>query len=76
MCLAASGHPSYLRAEHEVAAEALAMRMVAMADAMAIRRETVEHPSPTIKAWMGCHPLPVQGIESRPHGDEPACPGV
>ena len=41
------------RGEHESLIEALTARMEAIGGAMAIRRETVEHPLATIKAWMG-----------------------
>jgi transposase len=40
------------RREHENIVEAMRARMEAIG-AMAIRRETVEHPFSTIKAWMG-----------------------
>lgn len=41
------------RWEHEAILDALAARMAAMGNAMAVRRETAEHPFATIKAWMG-----------------------
>jgi transposase len=41
------------RWEHEAVLDALAKRMEAMGNAMAIRRETAEHPFATIKTWMG-----------------------
>ena len=41
------------RWEHEAVLDALAERMAAMGNAMAVRRETAEHPFATIKTWMG-----------------------
>jgi transposase len=41
------------RWEHEAVLDALAARMEAMGNAMAVRRETAEHPFATIKTWMG-----------------------
>src|SRR5688572_15779735 len=41
------------RWEHEAVLDALAKRMAAMGNAMAVRRETAEHPFATIKTWMG-----------------------
>lgn len=41
------------RWEHESVLEAMKLRLKLKADAMRIRRQTVEHPFGTIKAWMG-----------------------
>ena len=41
------------RWEHEAVLDALAARMEKMGNAMAVRRETAEHPFATIKTWMG-----------------------
>lgn len=41
------------RWEHEDVLEAMKLRLKLKVDAMRIRRETVEHPFGTIKAWMG-----------------------
>jgi len=41
------------RWEHEYVLEAMKRRLKLKVDAMRIRRETVEHPFGTIKAWMG-----------------------
>ena len=55
---------------HEAVLDALAARMEAMGNAMAVRRETAEHPFANLD---GKNPLPVQGPEGRPDGDEPEC---
>ena len=60
------------RWEHEHLVEAMVARMEAI-DAMAIRRETAEHPFSTIKARMGGTPLPVQRPQGRENRNEPAC---
>ena len=39
--------------EHEGVLDAMQARLERMPDAMAIRRQTVEHPFGTLKAWMG-----------------------
>jgi transposase len=44
--------------------EALSVRMRAIGDAMAIRRETVEHPFATIKAWMGATHFLCKGLKA------------
>lgn len=41
------------RWEHEGVIDAMVARMKEIGDAMGIRRQTVEHPFGTIKAWMG-----------------------
>ena len=41
------------RWEHESVLEAMKLRLKVKGDAMRIRRQTVEHPFGTIKAWMG-----------------------
>lgn len=51
------------RWEHEHLVEAMAARMQAI-DAMAIRRETVEHPFSTIKAWMGATHFLCKGLKA------------
>ena len=44
------------RWEHEAALDRMQARLDRMPDAMTIRRQTVEHPFATFKAWMGsCH---------------------
>ena len=44
------------RWEHEAVLERMQARLDRMPDAMTIRRQTVEHPFGTFKAWMGsCH---------------------
>jgi transposase len=52
------------RWEHEGVVEALSARMKAIGDAMAIRRETVEHPFATIKAWMGATHFLCKGLKA------------
>jgi transposase len=52
------------RWEHEGVVEALSARMEAIGDAMAIRRETVEHPFATIKAWMGATHFLCKGLKA------------
>lgn len=52
------------RWEHEDVVEALGARMKAIGDAMAIRRETVEHPFATIKAWMGATHFLCKGLKA------------
>ncbi len=42
---------------HEGVLEAMQARLDRMRDAMKIRRQTVEHPFGTLKAWMGHPPL-------------------
>jgi transposase len=51
------------RWEHESIVEAMTARMEAIA-AMAIRRETVEHPFSTIKAWMGATHFLCKGLKA------------
>ena len=51
------------RWEHEHLVEAMTARMEAI-DAMAIRRETAEHPFSTIKAWMGATHFLCTGLKS------------
>jgi transposase len=41
------------RWEHEDVLDAMQARLDRMPDAMLVRRQTVEHPYGTIKAWMG-----------------------
>jgi hypothetical protein len=52
------------RWEHEDVVEALGARMKAIGDAMAIRRETVEHPFAAIKAWMGATHFLCKGLNA------------
>jgi hypothetical protein len=52
------------RGEHESLIEALIARMEAIGDAMAIRRETFEHPFATIKAWTGATHFPCKGLKA------------
>jgi hypothetical protein len=51
------------RWEHENLVEAMTARMEAIG-AMAIRRETVEHPFSTIKAWMGATHFLCKGLNA------------
>ena len=51
------------RWEHESLVEAMTARMEAI-DAMAIRRETAEHPFSTIKAWMGATHFLCKGLRA------------
>jgi transposase len=51
------------RWEHESVVETMTARMEAI-DAMAIRRETVEHPFSTIKAWMGATHFLCRGLKA------------
>jgi hypothetical protein len=44
--------------------EAIRVRMQAVGDAMAIRRETVEHPFATITAWMGATHFLCKGLKA------------
>ena len=46
-------HKRLKRWEHEGVLDAMQARLDRMPDAMAIRRQTVEHPFGTLKAWMG-----------------------
>ena len=46
-------HKRLKRWEHEGVLDAMQARLERMPDAMAIRRQTVEHPFGTLKAWMG-----------------------
>ena len=41
------------RWEHEAVLDAMQKRLDQVPQAMVLRRQTVEHPSGTIKAWMG-----------------------
>jgi hypothetical protein len=47
-----------------------------MPDAMGVRRQTVEHPFGTIKAWMGSTPLLDPHPEAGQHRNEPPRPGL
>ena len=51
------------RWEHGGMVEAMNARMEAI-DAMAVRRETVEHPFSTIKAWMGATHFLCKGLKA------------
>jgi Transposase DDE domain len=51
------------RWEHEHLVEAMTARMEDI-DAMAIRRETAEHPFSTIKAWMGATHFLCKGLKA------------
>ena len=46
-------HKRLKRWEHEGVLDAMQARLDRMPDAMAIRRQTVEYPFGTLKAWMG-----------------------
>ena len=49
----ADKHKRLKRWEHEGVLDKMQARLDRMPDAMAIRRQTVEHPFGTLKAWMG-----------------------
>lgn len=51
------------RWEHEAALEAMQIRMDQAGDSMRIRRQTVEHPFGTLKAWMGATHFLTRGLE-------------
>ena len=51
-------------------------RLDRMPDAMAVRRQTVEHPFGTLKSWMAKHPLPNQNPRKGPNRDEPPRSGL
>ena len=54
------------RWEHEAVLDAMQLRLDQSPDIMAVRRETVEHPFGTIKAWMGAtQPNPGAGSAPR-----------
>ena len=64
------------RWEHEAVLEAMQERLDRQPDAMQLRRQTVEHPFGTLKAWMGCDALPDQAAASRQYRDESPCAGL
>ena len=64
------------RWEHEAVLEAMQERLDRQPDAMKLRRQTVEHPFGTLKAWMGVDPFPDQAAASRQHRDESPCAGL
>ena len=47
-------HKRLKRWEHEGVLDKMQARLDRLPDAMTIRRQTVEHPFRTLKAWMGC----------------------
>jgi transposase len=51
------------RWEHEAVLEAMQIRMDQAGDSMRIRRQTVEHPFGTLKAWMGATHFLTRGLE-------------
>jgi len=51
------------RWEHEAALEAMQARLKAKPEMMGIRKQTVEHPYGTIKAWMGATHFLTRGLE-------------
>ena len=51
------------RWEHQGVLENMQARLEQTPDAMRIRRRTVEHPSGTIKAWMGATHFLTKGLE-------------
>ena len=53
----------FKRWKHEAVLEAMQRRRIAMPDAMAVRRATVEHVFGTLKAWMGSTPLLTKGVK-------------
>ena len=53
-----------LRSEHEAVLDAMARRLPAMPDAMAVRRCTVEHVFGTIKGWMGATHFRTRGLKN------------
>jgi hypothetical protein len=48
-----SSYRRIARCEHEAVLEAMQARLDLQPDAMRLRRQTVEHPFGTLKAWMG-----------------------
>jgi hypothetical protein len=64
------------RWEHESLLDKMQARLDHMPEAMTIRRQTVEHPFGTLKAWMGRHPLPDQDPRKGQNRDEPAGAGL
>jgi hypothetical protein len=59
-----TGERRVKRWEHEAVVKVLSARMQAVGDAMAIRRETAEHPFAAIKAWMGATHFLCKGLKA------------
>jgi Transposase DDE domain len=51
------------RWEHESVLDKMQARLDHMPEAMTIRRQTVEHPFGTLKAWMGSTHFPTRTLE-------------
>jgi Transposase DDE domain len=51
------------RREHEAVLDGMQARLDHAPEMMRIRRQTVEHPFGTIKAWMGATPFLTRAIE-------------
>ena len=64
------------RWEHEAVLEAMQQRLDRQPEMMRVRRQTVEHPFGTIKAWMGWTHFLTQDAGARAHRDEPARAGL
>jgi hypothetical protein len=64
------------RWENEDVLDRMQDRLDRMPEAMRVRRQTVEHPFGTLKAWMGRHPLPDPDPRQGPNRDEPSRPGL
>jgi hypothetical protein len=64
------------RWENEDVLDRMQARLDRMPEAMGVRRQTVEHPFGTLKAWMGAHPLPDPDPRQGPNRDEPPRPGL
>ena len=59
------------RWEHEGVLETMQQRLDHAPEKMAVRRQTVEHPFGTIKAWMGADSLLDEASAPGQHGDKP-----
>src|SRR5215469_3398248 len=51
-------------------------RLDRMPDAMGVRRQTVEHPFGTIKAWVGSTHFLTRTLKGGQHRNEPPRPGI
>lgn len=61
------------RWEHEAMLDTVEARLDQAPQMMRVRRQTVEHPFGTLKAWMGAHALPNEDATEGQYGDESAC---
>ena len=62
------------RWEDQAVLDAMERRLDRAPDSMRIRRQTVEHPFGTLKAWMGATHFLTRGLEKAKNGDEFADP--